>query len=232
MQTPIIKRIKSGIQGFDSLVDGGIPRGTINLVSGKCGTGKNTFAIQFINEGASSGEPRIFVSLEKRPEEIIEKFKLLGFDPDTLISEKKLSIVRPELSKYDTLKKVIEDEIDKIGAKRLVISPFTLLVAYFDNVYDARKALDDFGRTMRSYDCTALIISDVPENHETFSATGFEEFVTSGVIVFDLLLKKDTNMFVRMVLIRKMAGISHSLKLVPIELTKKGIVAFPDAEVF
>ena len=48
--TPI-KRIQTGIQGFDQLIYGGLPQGRSYLVSGEPGTGKTIFSIQFLLEG-------------------------------------------------------------------------------------------------------------------------------------------------------------------------------------
>ena len=225
--------VETGIPGLDKLIGDGIPAGTLNLLAGRCGTGKTTFAMQFLYHGAKEkDEPGVYISLEKDPEEIIESMKKFNFDLEELISKKKLSVIKPDLSKFDTMKKIIEDEVDRIGAKRLVIDPFTLLTAYFNNIYDARKALADLKRTMKKLDCTALAVSDITEGAQTFSSTGFEEFVVDGVIVLDLMLKKDSNAYVRTLLIRKMEQTKHSLKLVPIEITNEGIAVYPDADVF
>lgn len=229
----VILRVETGIPGLDGLIENGIPRTSLNLLSGHCGTGKSTFAMQFLYYGAKEkDEPGVYISLEKDPEEIIENMKRFSWNITDLIKQKKISIIKPDLSKFDTMKKVIEDEVDRIGAKRLVIDPFTLITAYFANVYDARKALADLKRTMKKLDCTALAVSDIPEGNETFSSTGFEEFVVSSVIVLGLLLNRDSNVYVRTLVVRKMEATKHSLKLVPIEISNDGLVAHPESEVF
>lgn len=45
-------RVKTGIFGLDEMMEGGIPRGNIILLSGTCGTGKSTFGMQYIYKGA------------------------------------------------------------------------------------------------------------------------------------------------------------------------------------
>jgi len=44
-------RTRSGIPGFDELIDGGFHVGTVNTVTGSSGTGKTVFASQFIYYG-------------------------------------------------------------------------------------------------------------------------------------------------------------------------------------
>lgn len=228
-----IERIETGIPGLNELTEGGIPSGTLNILAGHCGTGKSTFAMQFLYYGAKEkNEPGVYISLEEQPEEVLENFDRFNWDLEDLIKKKKLSIIKFELHKFDSLKQVIGDEINRIGAKRLVIDPFSLITAYFNNVYDTRKALSDLAREIRTFNCTTLAITDLKEGEQSFSSTGFEEFVVSGVISLDLILKKDSNSFIRTILIRKMARTNHSLKLVPLEIGSDGISLYPDAEVF
>ncbi len=55
-------RVKSGISGFDELVDGGFHRGTVNTVTGQSGTGKTVFASQFIYHGTKAGEKGMIIT--------------------------------------------------------------------------------------------------------------------------------------------------------------------------
>jgi len=45
-------KVKTGIKGFDTLVEGGLPKGKIILLSGTPGTCKTIFALQFLHNGA------------------------------------------------------------------------------------------------------------------------------------------------------------------------------------
>lgn len=142
--------LEIGITGMEGLLPDGVPRGTLNLLSGKCGTGKTTFAMRYIYYGAKEkNENGVYITFEDDPEELVNNMELRGWGIRDLITKKKISIIKPELSKFDTLKKLIEDEVDKIGAKRLVIDSFTLLTTYLTNTYDVRKSLSDLKALMR-----------------------------------------------------------------------------------
>lgn len=227
-----VKRIESGIPGFDGLIEGGLPAGSVAILSGHSGTGRSTFAMQFLVHGAKNGEPGVYVTLERETEEVLETFSDFGWGLDGLLAQKKLAVLKPDLRRFDTLRQTIEEEVDRLQAKRLVIDPFSLLSAYFNNVYDVRKALSDLSRQMRASGCTLLALTDIKENETGFSSTGFEEFVAGGIISLDLLYKKESGELVRTLLVRKMARTRHALRPVPFEITKKGVELHPDAEVF
>jgi circadian clock protein KaiC len=46
-----LERVKSGINGLDEMMQGGLPFPSTVLVAGSAGTGKTTFALQFLAQG-------------------------------------------------------------------------------------------------------------------------------------------------------------------------------------
>lgn len=50
------ERLKSGIDGLDAMLGGGVERGTSTLIQGAAGTGKSTIACVFATEAAERGE--------------------------------------------------------------------------------------------------------------------------------------------------------------------------------
>lgn len=54
--------VKTGIEGFDALLGGGIPKGSILLISGPPGAGKTVMALQYTFNQARKGERALFVS--------------------------------------------------------------------------------------------------------------------------------------------------------------------------
>jgi circadian clock protein KaiC len=61
-----VAKISSGIEGFDDLTVGGLPRGRTTLLMGGPGSGKTVFALQVLVNGATRrGAPGIFVAFEE-----------------------------------------------------------------------------------------------------------------------------------------------------------------------
>ena len=69
----VINRVKTGISGFDGLIEGGIPAGFFVVVTGPPGTGKTTFSLQFLLEGVKNKEKCIYFSFEEKVEQIINQ---------------------------------------------------------------------------------------------------------------------------------------------------------------
>jgi KaiC/GvpD/RAD55 family RecA-like ATPase len=223
--------IKSGIRGLDEIMGGGLPKDSIILLSGTCGTGKSIFGMNFLIEGAMKGEPGIYISLEESPESNIKQMKLFGWPVDDMIKNKKLMILQPELYNFDALLTTIEDSIDRIKAKRLVIDAISIIGMYFEDPYKVRKSILQLGALLKKMKCTTIAIDEVREGEPSLSAYGVEEFVVDGVIV--LYLIKRSNIYLRAAVIRKMRGVNHSTKIHPMEIKSPGgIVIYPSQELF
>jgi len=93
-------RVPTGIDGLDELIEGGIPRRRMILVSGSTGTGKTIFSSQFIYRGATDyNEPGIFVTLDERPETIREDMLQFGWDFRKLEQEGMIRIIDGTVSR-------------------------------------------------------------------------------------------------------------------------------------
>jgi circadian clock protein KaiC len=63
-------RAPTGVEGFDDILNGGFPRHRVYLIQGDPGTGKTTFALQMLLEGADRGETGLYVTLSETRDEI------------------------------------------------------------------------------------------------------------------------------------------------------------------
>ncbi len=210
-----ISRIKTGISGLDSLIGGGFPDNSLILLSGTCGTGKSLFGMNFLIEGALKGEPGVYVSLEESPEENMRQMRTFKWPVDDLIKKRKLLIIQPTLYNYEALLTKIEDAVNMIGAKRLVLDSLSIIGMYFENVYKVRKSVLELSAMLKRLECTTIAI-DETEKEEDLSAFHVEEFVVDGLIL--LFFTRTKGQFIRSLAIRKMRSTKHSHKLHPFEI--------------
>jgi circadian clock protein KaiC len=63
-------RLATGVEGFDDVLNGGLPAQRLYLFQGTPGTGKTTFALQLLLEGVAKGEPCLYVTLSETREEL------------------------------------------------------------------------------------------------------------------------------------------------------------------
>ncbi|MFA5077130.1 MAG: ATPase domain-containing protein [Candidatus Micrarchaeia archaeon] len=220
-----IVRVSTGFPRLDSMLQGGLPQKTITLLSGACGTGKSTFAMQFLYQGARySDEPGVYVTLEESPQSLVNNMSLFGWDLDELIEKKKMMVIKPEIYKFDSLKQIIADSIEKIGAKRLVVDSYSVLLTYFSDPNQIRHGLVQLDREIKKMGCTAIVISDIKDNAEIFSTTGIEEFIVDGVIVLSLIKdEKRPHMSRRAISVRKMRATKHPLGMYGFDIGDRGI---------
>lgn len=125
-------RIPTGIAGLDRVIEGGIRNNTTLLVVGSSGTGKSTFAMQYLMYGLEHGENALYMSLEEPPEQIMREAAMLGFDMEKY-HNKELFFFH---SKGDDFKLLVEEQLPAlVEAKqdysvktRVVIDPLTPLI--------------------------------------------------------------------------------------------------------
>ena len=65
-------KLPTGIEGFDQLSEGGLPRHRTSLIVGGPGAGKTVFALQcLVNAVHRQGAPGIFVAFEESPSQLM-----------------------------------------------------------------------------------------------------------------------------------------------------------------
>ncbi len=228
---PLASRVSTGIDGLDEVLGGGLPDKKLILLSGACGTGKTIFSAQFLVDGAKKGEPGVYVSLEEKPEAILENMKLFGWDADALVSQNLLLVIQPKLYDFDMLKQEIVNAVDKVSAKRMVIDSASIIGLYYQKAFETRHALLDLSNMLKQTGTTTLLVSEMQEGSHKFSLFGVEEFISDGVIVLQAVRRG--NSYTRTLLVRKMRGVTHSMKIYPLDIDDKaGVRIYPNEEVF
>src|SRR6187200_883539 len=83
----------TGITGFDTITEGGVPTGRPTLVCGSAGCGKSLLATEFLVRGAVEyGEPGVLMTFEESAEDIAKNVASLGFDVEKLVQQRKLVV--------------------------------------------------------------------------------------------------------------------------------------------
>src|SRR6478735_32460 len=84
MQPSTANRIRTGIDGLDNILGGGLPIHRLYLVEGNPGSGKTTLALQFLLEGVRQGEKCLYVTLSETREELEAGAQSHGWSLDSI----------------------------------------------------------------------------------------------------------------------------------------------------
>src|SRR5512137_445562 len=86
-------RCRTGIEGLDKILNGGIPVGNNVLLTGACGTGKTTLGAEFLNFGAQNGEPGLLFCVTETSQKVLENMNGYEFFESRLVDDRKLQLV-------------------------------------------------------------------------------------------------------------------------------------------
>jgi circadian clock protein KaiC len=240
--------VPTGIPGVDNILAGkGIPKGHSILVSGGPGSGKTTFAIQFLHIGATQyNESGVYVTLDEEPDDIKKNMQEYGWDLENLENKKKLifiniSPVRVAPSEAGLLQigmkefrlikliEAIKEGVKEVNAKRIVVDPITIFSLQYPNEIERIYAMRDLLRDLRQIGSTNLLISELrgtgwEREHQ------FEEYLTQGVILLRTFLKDGKT--TRVLQVEKMRGLAIDNQPRPYEISNNGIEVYHDATVY
>ncbi len=229
-----LQKSPTGIQGFDEITSGGLPKGRPTLVCGGAGCGKTLFGIEFLVRGATLfNEPGVFMSFEETNDELIKNVVSLGFDLEELIKEKKIAIDHvylerseiEETGEYDLEGLFIRlgYAIDSIGAKRVVLDTIESLFAGLPNQLILRAELRRLFRWLKEKGVTAIITGE--RGDETLTRQGLEEYVSDCVIMLDHRVNDQTS--TRRLRVVKYRGSMHGTNEYPFLIDEDGFSVLP-----
>ncbi|MFH1682680.1 MAG: ATPase domain-containing protein [Candidatus Woesearchaeota archaeon] len=245
----MIKRTKTGIEGFDKLVQGGFPQGFTVLLIGTPGTGKTLFALEYLVNGAGKyKEKSMFVSFEQNLTEVREQAKGVGLDLISLEKKGTLTLLAYPIHKLtaesvDEIKQIVK----KKKIKRLVIDSLSTLavnapihlpiqdVALKDVMDDKvffsppilgdfmiRRFISSFLFDLKETGCTTIVTAEAPEKGEFMTRDTVSEFTCDGILL--LTFESMGGEYSRSLLVRKMRGTKNDEDVHPLEISKEGIV--------
>jgi len=236
-----VVRVKTGVEGLDELISGGIPKSTITLVSGPPGSGKTILCCQFLHKGIEKGEKCLFMTLDKKVDGILTQAAELDMDFKPAIEKGQIKFLFLNINKklvYETMtNEILSGEYDRVVLDS--ITPLSEMPIYVSNIerskdisiVDSEELIAEGGFPVRrlhlhfimnaldTAKCTSMVTSELPSGSNNLSRDGLSEFLSDSVIVLSL----DPTMDRRKLSVMKMRSTRHTLKPQDIEVGKGGI---------
>ncbi|KTD38318.1 DNA integration/recombination/inversion protein [Legionella moravica] len=228
-----VTKCLTGIEGFDQISLGGLPKNRSTLLIGSAGSGKTLFGMQFLVAGIKNNEPGLFISFEETEAELIKNCNSLNFNLNELIKNQQLILhyIHLDRSEFDEsgsynlegLFIQIGYLIDKHQIKRIVIDTIEVLFNQLDNTKIIRSELQRLFRWLSTKNVTSIITGEQGEN--SLSRHGLEEYVADCVVFLDNRVSNElTTRFLRII---KYRGSSHGSNEFPFIIDYEGITLSP-----
>lgn len=226
-------KTQTGINGFDEITDGGLPKERITIIVGNAGCGKTIMSMEFLVNGAIKfDENGVFISFEETSEELASNMDALSFDIENLVRQKKIYLEYLEIDKaqfteagkYDLegLFVRLQHAINSIGAKRVVLDSLDALFYGLD-VKVLRQEIRRLFKWLKENKITAVITSEIDNGF--IAKYILEKYVADCVIVLDNRLLNQTA--TRRMRIVKMRGSVHGINEYPFVISDKGLSVLP-----
>jgi KaiC/GvpD/RAD55 family RecA-like ATPase len=192
-----MERIPTFIEGLDENLEGGVPKGSIVLITGAPGTMKSSLAYSILYHNALRGVPGLFITMEQSRPGLLAQMVSLGLATER--TEDRLSVLdlaglRKKFAEQkeqswpwvNLLKLYTKGLKASFDYRLLVLDSLDALeiVAQFENV---RKEFFDLLRWLRTLGCTLLVIGESPsETLPNGPSDGYarhcEDYLADGIL--------------------------------------------------
>ncbi|HUL39637.1 MAG TPA: ATPase domain-containing protein [Methanomassiliicoccales archaeon] len=195
-------RLKTYIEGFDRMLEGGIPANQIVLVAGTPGTMKSSISYYMMYHNVlENGMTAVYVTLEQSRESLLRQMEKMGMKTE-LVKDRlhvlDLSIIRKKLREISTggswmqvFKSYLSNLKEHLKFDIMVIDSLDVLETMAD-IVDRRTDLFYLFEWMRELGATVLLISEA--SGERLLDGKFDEgYLSDGIITLKMAVVRDVD---------------------------------------
>ena len=221
VKTIHFEKIPTGIEGLDKMFFGGVFKGSTTLIGGASGTGKTTFALQFVAEGAKRKGRSLYVSFEEPPQQLAKEaegfglnmnefmdkglVKFVNYSPEPFNVEQQLNEIQSLLKEYKPARFVI----DTIGClERIMIED-----RYYRYLKSLTLHLKDQG--------IATVLTALSKSVMLTTGTALSSNVDNIIVLRHIEIDSSLR---RSAVILKSRGTAHDNDIREFEITPNGVV--------
>jgi len=224
-----IRRLPSGVPGFDEVLGGGIPEFSLNLIVGSAGSGKTTLAHQIMFANATPERKALFFSIIGEPPiKMLRYMQQLSFFDASKVEESIRFIHLGQEAQEGGLAWVLErivKEVDESNPAIVIVDSFRAAMRRTLAAHTGEMEVQDFMQRLAvhltSCEATTFMLGEYGDD-ESDSAV----FTVADGIV-RLFQAVERNSVVRKLQVQKMRGQAQIPGLQTVRLTDDGMRVFP-----
>jgi circadian clock protein KaiC len=231
----LLPKCKTGIEGLDTITNGGLPRGRTSLICGSSGSGKTLLAMEFLVRGLGLEVPEhgVFLAFEETVQELTQNFASVGFDLTDMTANNQIEVdhIHVDRSGLDPAGEFdlgglfirIDAAIIKVGATRVVLDSLETLFSGYSNQGILRLELRRLFSHLKDQGVTTVVTAEQGEG--TLTRFGLEEYVADCVIFLDHKLHEQ--IATRRLRVVKYRGSAHGTNEYPFLIDERGLSIIP-----
>jgi circadian clock protein KaiC len=227
-------RASTGVEGLNSVLDGGLPRNRLYLVQGSPGVGKTTLAMQFLLEGARAGEAGLYITLSETKEELelvaeshgwdlglIHLFELAAVER-SLRGETESTFFHPSEVELNRTTQTLLDEVERVKPARVVFDSLSEMRMLAETALRYRRQILQLKQFFSGRKITILFLDDCSSSSNDLQI----ESLAHGVLVLQHSLP-DYGISRRQLTVLKLRGSSFREGNHDMVLRTGGMIIFP-----
>lgn len=165
-------RSKTGINGLDYVLNGGLIPERLYLIEGDPGSGKTTLSLQYLLEGVRNAEKCLYITLSETKEELvagaashgwslegIEIIELIADEKDLELDEQVTMYHPSEVELTETTRKVLE-AVERINPTRVVFDSLSEMRLLAQSSLRYRRQILALKQFFIGRNCTVLLLDD------------------------------------------------------------------------
>ncbi|MBM3333678.1 hypothetical protein FJY63_03365 [Candidatus Sumerlaeota bacterium] len=227
-------RLKTGIAGLDTLLDGGFLYHNSILIKGPPGSGKTTIGFQILLNGILKyDEAGLVISFDQFPQQFRRDMESYGWNIDELMATGKLATMFVSPEDLAPVAAHLESQVigriseaqERIGAVRILVDSVSHFKRATSDPMQQRGLLMSFVNQIKTMGLTPILTAEVSSRSDDL--IDFEEYVADCVVILELVLRLGQPVPERTIEVRKARGQEHLGGKHPFKFTSQGIEVFP-----
>jgi circadian clock protein KaiC len=226
----LLPKLATGIEGFDELSRGGLPRHRTSLLLGGPGVGKTVFALQcLVNAAHRGGAPGIFVAFEERPAQIVANggafdWRLAGLAGRQIsFFDAHLSPTLVKTGDFDLagMLAMLKAKKEAIGAQWIVFDGMDVLLTLLADPAAEMREIYRIRDWLAENALTAIVTAKLGEGTSRTLHYGFLQFMVDCVVRFQR--RQEGPVCTQTVQITKYRGSGYAAAEFPVSFGPSGI---------
>jgi len=230
----VIRNLPTGVLGLDSVLGGGMPEYSFNLIAGAPGAGKTTLAQQMVFANATTDRPALYFTVLGEPTLKMLRYQrqFRFFKPELIESAVRFVNLSEEAVRGDlssALERIVR-EVAKVEPQMVVVDSFRTLGQQYhgsrsDTDADAEMGLEYFVQRLAlhltTWEITSFLVAAFDEDEQENPVFT----VADGIL--RLSQATDRNSVVRKLQVTKVRGRAFMPGLHTFRITDRGLQVFP-----